>query len=170
MTSVYAFESWRHGAWITLAQVWGAAAAQRPAIAPPPRSPLVLHKNGLAWEIDALDTSGCVAQQVCTLELQIRPVGTWRLNESYPYKFQATAEGADLLGSGGGTDFSKSLGDWSLESGGTSGVMRVRLRPHAAATSSVITGRLRFVLCTPPGPDSYCKASTEELQLTVPVT
>jgi hypothetical protein len=157
LACVHAYESWRHGAWVSVARSLGSHDREAPlAAAPPTPSRVLSHVIGVGFELDAIDRGGCRADEICTIELVVRPTGDYHVNREFPSKLNAESQGAHVLD-----------GSWAMEKEAL-GVMTMRIVPTAAARSTVVEvrGNLRFSVCT----SSVCRAAREPLALSVPVT
>jgi hypothetical protein len=111
--------------------------------------------------------AACTANADCKIDLRLEAKGDFHVNKEYPYKFKATAaNGVTYLGKdGAGADtFSKSAGDFALDSGNEKvGTMTVKFK-SANKGAVTIAGVFKLSVC------SAQNCQLETANVSIPVT
>jgi hypothetical protein len=114
------------------------------------------------FKITTATVGDCKAGAECVVTVTIDAIGEYHVNETYPFKLTATAEGApvEFHGSAGnvftGGDF--------VRKGKTSGVLTVKFKPSAKGQLK-ISGPYKICICT----EKICQPATTQVSFTVDV-
>ena len=116
--------------------------------------------DGDPYEVKTEVIGECKVGAECTARIRIESKGEFHVNESYPFKFTATSDKAELHGSAGNVFTS---GDFERQ-GKTVGVMTVKFKPKEKGPIT-ITGKYKICVCS----EKICSPQTIDVSIPVNV-
>ncbi len=125
------------------------AAGAEPGSLPASQATCAHAACGDDYFVDAAPVGDCASGAACTVSLTLVALGSYHINDEYPYRFKADEQpGVDFLGTdaAGTSVFSKSALNWS-KSDEKTGKMNVSFKPRESAAKT-ISGLLKLSVCS----------------------
>jgi hypothetical protein len=121
-----------------------------------------VQEDAKPYALETATVGDCKAKEECTATIKITAQGDFHVNETYPFKFTAKADGVEFHGSGEGN--AVFTGGAFARQGKTVGLMTVKFKPSAPGNLA-ITGTYKICICN----EKICQPSTTPVTINVNV-